>query len=80
MSRTRVNPKRLERIADQVEEALAKTPRRSLYMEVYSGTESRMFLGRDGKWVKNRGHARRFDPEQARRFLAKARPVTWTVS
>ena len=66
-----------ERVAETVERARAQSPRQHLYMrEARTG----LFLGKDGKWIRTRSHARRFNPAQAREFLTKARAVRWEVN
>ena len=61
---------------EDVEAVDGASPRKHLRM--YSPRHN-MFMGLNGGHVRNGGHAQKYNPSQARRFLAKKRTSDWVV-
>lgn len=61
---------------DDVDAVDGATSRKHLRMR---DRTSGYYLGKDGMFVKNGGHSRRFNPSQARNFLERKRSSNWEV-
>lgn len=80
---------KLREVTPEIEAAVsaaeAASKRKFLYMSIIANQGQKMYLGKDGRWVEKLSSGRRFNPAQARAFLAKPRKnkqgdrLYWTV-